>query len=220
MVYQVGLLKGILEPYRSRYQLQNAEAVTKLGLKLIFIYFLSLIVFAVGGYFGIGSESISKEITKMSANEFEAAKLLILSGNIITGIIHPSIYIFLAALFFWIVTDIPYIKLVIVQMILFGLQLVEKTLLIPLFVLMDIGSDANPFSLGIISQYFLRSDYFIHFFSEITIFQFLIIALQYFYLKEFTERNNYLVLLMIVLFYLATWFVKAFLGYIQVGVFV
>ncbi|MBR8644143.1 hypothetical protein KEH51_04065 [[Brevibacterium] frigoritolerans] len=105
-------------------------------------------------------------------------------------------------------------------MILFGLQLVEKTLLIPLFVLMDIGSDANPFSLGIISQYFLRSDYFIHFFSEITIFQFLIIALQYFYLKEFTERNNYLVLLMIVLFYLATWFVKAFLGYIQVGVFV
>jgi hypothetical protein len=156
----------------------------------------------------------------MSANEFEAVKLLILSGNIITGIIDPSIYIFLAALFFWIVTDIPYIKLVIIQMILFGLQLVEKILLIPLFVLMDLGSDANPFSLGIISQYFLRSDYFIHFFSEITIFQFLFIALQYFYLKEFTERNNYLVLLMIVLFYLATWFVKAFLGYIQVGVFV
>ena len=31
MVYQVGLLKGILQPYRSRYQLQNAEAVTKFG---------------------------------------------------------------------------------------------------------------------------------------------------------------------------------------------
>jgi hypothetical protein len=120
MVYQVRLLKGILEPYRSRYQLQNAEAVTKLGLKLLFLYFLSLIVFAIGGYFGIGSESFSKEITTMSANEFEAAKLLILSGNIITGILAPSIYIFLAALFFWIVTDIPYIKLVIVQMILFG----------------------------------------------------------------------------------------------------
>ncbi len=175
MVYQVRLLKGILEPHRSRYQLQNAEAVTKLGLKLLFLYFLSLIVFTIGGYFGIGSESFSKEITEMSAEEFEAAKLLILSGNIITSIIDPSIYIFLSALFFWIVTDIPYIKLVIVQMILFVLQLVEKTLLIPLFVLKDIGSDANPFSLGIISQYFLRSDYFINFFSEITIFNLLLL---------------------------------------------
>ncbi|MBO1000496.1 hypothetical protein IOC57_22485 [Bacillus sp. SD075] len=220
MVYQVRLLKGILEPYRSRYLLQNAEAVTKLGLTLLVLYFLSFIVFAIEGFFGIGSESFSKEITKMSVNEFEAAKLLILSGNIITGIIAPSIYIFLAALFFWIVTDIPYIKLVIVQMILFGLQLVEKTLLIPLNVLMDLGSDGNPFSLGIISQHFLRSDYVIHLFSEISIFQFLIIALQYFYLKEFSERNNYLVLVMIVLYYLATWFVKAFLAYIQVGVFV
>ncbi|MDM5356739.1 hypothetical protein [Peribacillus sp. ACCC06369] len=220
MVYQVRLLKGILEPNRSRYQLQNAEAVTRLGWKLLFLYLLSLLVFAIEGYFGIGSESFSKEITKMGVNEYEAGKLLILSGNIIAGIIHPSIYIFLSALFFWIVTDIPYIKIVIVQMIIFGLQLVEKILLIPLFVLMDIGNDANPFSLGIISQYFLRSDYFIHFFSEITIFQFLIIALQYFYLKEFSERNNYLIFLMIVLFYLATWFVKAFLAYIQVGVFV
>ncbi|MGG3495437.1 hypothetical protein ABES08_06380 [Peribacillus simplex] len=220
MVYQVRLLKGILEPHRSRYQLQNAEAVTRLGWKLLFLYFLSIIVFAIGGYFGIGSESFSKEITKMSVNEFEAGKFLILSGNIIASLIYPSIYIFLAALFFWIVTDIPYIKLVIVQMIIFGLQLLEKALLIPLFVLMDIGNDSNLFSLGVIGQYFLRSDYFIHFFSEITIFQFLIIALQYFYFKEFSQRNNYLVLVMIVLFYLATWFVKAFLAYIQVGVFV
>lgn len=220
MVYQVRLLKGILEPHRSRYQLQNAEAVTRLGWKLLLLYFLSVIVFAIGGYFGIGSESFSKEITKMTADEFEAGKLLIVCGNIIAGLFYPSIYIFFSSLFFWIVTDIPYIKLVIVQMIIFGLQLLEKILLLPLFVLMDIGNDANPFSLGVISQYFLRSDYFIHFFSEITIFQFLIIVLQYFYLKEFTERNKYLVLSMTVLFYLATWFVKAFLAYIQVGVFV
>ncbi|MEK4534047.1 hypothetical protein NST21_01415 [Peribacillus sp. FSL K6-1552] len=220
MVYQVRLLKGILEPRRSRYQLQNAEAVTRLGWKLLLLYFLSFIVFAVEGYFGVGSESFSKEIAKMDASEFEVGKLLIVGGNIIAGLFYPTIYLFLSSLFFWIVIDIPYIKLVIVQMIIFGLQLLEKVFLIPILVLMDIGNDANPFSLGVISQYFLRSDYFIHFFSEITIFQFLIIALQYFYLKEFSERNNYLVLLMIVLFYLATWFVKAFLAYIQVGVFV
>ncbi|MBR8644142.1 hypothetical protein KEH51_04060 [[Brevibacterium] frigoritolerans] len=61
MVYQVGLLKGILQPYRSRYQLQNAEAVTKLGLKLIFIYFLSLIVFAVGDIWGLVQNHFPKK---------------------------------------------------------------------------------------------------------------------------------------------------------------
>ena len=220
MIYQVRLLKGIFEPQRSRYQLQNAEAVTRIGWKLILLYFLSILVFAVGGYFGIGSESFSKNITKMDAGEFETGKLLIVIGNMIAGIFYPTIYVFLSSLFFWVVADIPYIKTVIVQMILFSLLMLEKILLIPIFVLMDIGHDANPFSLGVISQYFIRSDYFIHFFSEITIFQILIISLQYYYLKIFTERSKAFVFLMIILFYIALWFVKAFLAYIQVGVFV
>ncbi|MFJ7832494.1 hypothetical protein ACIQXU_20095 [Peribacillus sp. NPDC097284] len=220
MIYQVRLLKGIFEPQRSRYQLQNAEAVTRLFWKLIGLYFLSVLVFSVSGYFGIGSESFSKNITKMDVSEFETGKLLIVIGNMIAGLFYPSIYIFLASLFFWVVLDIPYIKTVIVQMITLSLYLLEKVLLIPLFVLMDIGHDANPFSLGVISQYFIRSDYFIHFFSEITIFQILIISLQYYYLKVYTERSKAFVLSMIILFYIASWFAKAFLAYLQVGVFV
>ncbi|WP_057915621.1 hypothetical protein [Peribacillus muralis] len=220
MVYQVRLLKGIFEPYRCRYQLQNAEAVTRFGSKLLLLYFLSLIVFTVAGYFGIGSESFSKHISTMSVTEFETGKLLIMGGNMIVGLIYPSLYIFLASLYFWIVADIPYLKLVVVQMTLFCLLLLEKVLLIPLFILLDIGNDGNPFSFGVISQHFLSSDYFIHVFSEISIFQFFIIFLQYFYLKGFSERNKYFIFLMIGLFYLATWFVKAFLAYIHVGVFV
>lgn len=220
MIYQVRLLKGIFEPQRSRYQLQNAEAVTRLFWKLIGLYFLSVLVFSVSGYFGIGSESFSKNITKMDVSEFETGKLLIVIGNMIAGLFYPSIYICLASLFFWVVLDIPYIKTVIVQMITFSLLLLEKVLLIPLFVLMDIGHDANPFSLGVISQYFIRSDYFIHFFSEITIFQILIISLQYYYLKVYTERSKAFVLSMIILFYIDSWFAKAFLAYLQVGVFV
>lgn len=220
MIYQVRLLKGIFEPQRSRYQLQNAEAVTRIGWKLLLLYILSVLVFAVSGYFGIGSESFSGNVTKMGADEFETGKLLVVSGNILAGVFFPSIYVFLSSLFFWIVCDISYIKTVIVQMILFSLQLLEKVLLIPIFVLMDIGHDANPFSLGVISQYFIRNDYFIHFFSEITIFQILIISLQYYYLKVYSERSKLFVLSMIILFYMASFFVKAFLAYLQVGVFV
>ncbi|MFJ7756418.1 hypothetical protein ACQKGI_23925 [Peribacillus muralis] len=220
MVYQVRLLKGIFEPYRSRYQLQNAEGVTRLGSKLLLLYFLSLLVYSAGGYFGIGSESFSKQITTMSVNEFEAGKLLIMGGNMLAGLLYPSLYILLSSLYFWIAADVPYIKVVIVQMILFCLQILEKVLLIPFFILLDIGNDGNPFSFGVISQHFLRNDYFIHVFSEITIFQFLIIFLQFYYIRGLSDRNKYLIFLMIGLFYLATWFAKAFLAYIHVGVFV
>lgn len=218
MVYQVRLLKGIFEPQRSRYQLQNAEAVTRIGWKLLLLYIMSLIVFTAGSYFGIGTDSYSKQITNMSPAEFEAGRLLVVVGNMIAGIMFPTLYLFLASLFFWMVGDISYIKTLIVQMILLVVALMEKVLLIPIFVMMDIGYDANPFSLGVISQYFLRNEYFIHFFSEVTIFQILIMAMQYYYLKTFTERSKSFVLIMIILFYIATWFVKAFLAYLQVGV--
>lgn len=220
MVYQVRLLKGIFEPQRSRYQLQNAEAVTRLGWKMLLLYVLSLIVFTVSAYFGVGTESYSKQITGMNPAEFEAGKSLVVVGNIIAGLMYPTIYLFLASLFFWLVGDIPYTKILIVQMVLLVLSLIEKVLLIPIFVMMDIGNDANPFSLGVISQYLMRNEYFIHFFSEVTIFQILIMALQYYYLKTFTERSKSFVLIMIILFYIASWFVKAFLAYIQVGVFI
>ena len=105
-------------------------------------------------------------------------------------------------------------------MIVFTLQLVEKILLVPFFVFMHLNHDSNPFSLGVISQYFTSNEYVIHFFSEVTIFQVLIIAVQYYYLKKFTERNKYMVLLAIILSYLILWLVNALLAYIKVGVFV
>lgn len=220
MIYQVRLVKGLLAPERSRYDLHNAEEVTSLKGKLVLLYVLSVLVFGLYGFLGIGSESFSKELLDLGAQEFEMGKLLILVGNLLAGIVYPSVYLFLIALFLWVITDIEYPKLLIVQMIVFILQLAEKIVLAPFFVFLHLNYDSNPFSLGVISQYFTSNEYVIHFFSEVTIFQLLVIGLQYYYLKKFTERKKYIVFSAIILSYFILWLVNALLAYIKVDVFV
>lgn len=219
MTYRVQLVNGIFQPSASRYRLTQAEEVVRFGPNLLLLYVLGIIIFGISAYFGIGSESVSKEVTDVNGAAFETKKLLVMAGELVAGVLFTSIFLFLASLFFWIFTDTDYIRNVIVQMFAFVIALFEKAFSIPFFVLMDINQDSNPFSLGVISQYAISSEFFVRFFGEITIFQLAAICLQYFYLKNLSESNKYLILLAIVLFYLASWFVQAFLSYIKVSVF-
>lgn len=220
MIYQVRLLKGLFTLEKSRYTLQNAEAVTHIGRNIVLLYVASLLLFCLYGFLGIGSESFSENLAELSNSEFEMGKMLILAGNAVAGLLYPTVYLFLIALFVWALTDIAYLKILIVQMIVFIVQLLEKLLVLPFFVYLDINHDANPFSLGVISQYLVSSEYIIHLFSEITIFQVLVIAIQYYYLKKMTERNTYTLLAVITLSYIAMWLVNALLAYVKVSVFV
>jgi hypothetical protein len=220
MTYRVKLVKGLLAPERNRYHLHEAETVTHLKRKMILLYLFSVLVFGLYGFLGIGSESFSKELLELGASEFEMGKLFILAGNLVAGIVYPTVYLFLISLFLWVLTDIDYVKLLMVQMIVFILQLLEKILLLPFFVFMHVNYDANPFSLGIIGQYFTSNEYVIHLFSEISLFQIVVIAIQYYYLHKFTEKNKYTVLLIIISGYVILWLINALLAYIKVAVFV
>lgn len=219
MIYQVRLVRGLFSSEKTRYQLHNSEAVTQVKGKIILLYVVSVLIFGLYGFLGIGSESFSKELLKLSVHEFGMGKMLVLAGDLIAGIVYPSVYLFLMALFLWTVTDIEYVKLLIVQMIVFTLQLLEKVVLLPFFTFLHLNQDANPFSLGVISQYFIANEYIIHLFSEVTLFQVLVIAIQYYYLKNFTEKNKHRVLLMIIVSYLIVWLMNALLAYIKVSVF-
>jgi len=220
MTYQVELVKGLFRPTFSSIQLKEAEGITAFKLKLVWIYMASILLFSISGYFGIGTESVSKELNGLGTERFETGKLLVFLGNLLAGLILPTIFLFLTAMIFWVVTDIPYIKIVVVQMIVFTLCLVEKLLLLPFFLLMDLNQDANPFSLGVVSQYFIANDYFIHFFSEVSIFSVAIIVITYKYLKSLSAKNPIIILLMLCVSYLIYWFIAAFCSYLEVSVFV
>lgn len=218
MIYQTQLFKGLFKPQISLYQLQKAEAVKKVVPKLLLLYVVSLIIFAISTYFGIGTETYSGNIQD-SSGKYESGKLLLLAGRLVAGFIYPTLFIWFAALFFWLALDIPYVKVVIVQMFTLTLLLIGQVVTLPVLVLLDLSHVSNPFSFGVVSQYVIDHDYWTNLFGSITLFHFIAIAVQYYYFRFLSEKNRFVILTFVVMFYLLLWFLEGLLAFIKITVF-
>ncbi|MBO1511805.1 hypothetical protein [Metabacillus bambusae] len=220
MTYEMKILKGLFQPGTSLYQLQRAETMTGVIPKLLLLYLVALISIAVSTYFGIGAETYSGTITEQNKAEFEAGKLLVFGGKLASSVLYTTLFIWLAALFFWIMLDISYLKAVIVQMFVFTIHLFEQAITVPILVLFDLNQVSNPFSFGVISQYLFKNEFWQHFFGSITLFHFLAISVLFYYLKNLSDRNKFGTLTVIVLFYLIIWMLTALMAYVEVPVIV
>lgn len=220
MLYKMKVLKGLFQPGTTLYQLQRAEVMTGVIPKLLLLYLVTFIIFAVSTYFGIGAETYSGTITDQTKAEFEAGKLLLFGGKLASSVLYTTLFIWLAALFFWIMLEISYIKAVIVQMFVFTVHLFEQAITVPILVFFDLNQVSNPFSFGVISQYLFENEFWQHFFGAITLFHFLAISVLFYYLKNLSERNKYGTFTVIVLFYLIIWMLTALLAYVEVPVIV
>lgn len=218
MFYQTQLFKGLFKPQISLYQLQKAETVKKVALKMLFLYLACLIISAISTYFGIGTETYSGNIHDTS-EKYEAGKLLLLAGKLVTSLFYPTLFIWFSALFFWIVLDIPYAKVVIVQMFALTVLLVGQLLTIPVLVLLDLNHVSNPFSLGVISQYVIDHEYWTNFFGSITLFHLIAIFVQFYYFRFLSEKHTFVILTYVVLFYVIVWLLEGLLAFIKISVF-
>ncbi|MFS0784379.1 hypothetical protein [Bacillus sp. 1P06AnD] len=219
MTFRIQPLKGFFRPGTYGYQLQEAEAASGYKRNLILLFLISVCIYAISAVFGIGNESLSKELTALSDGEFEVRKQLFFIGRVVLGILIPAVYVMLSALYFWTFVNIPYQKLVIINMTAFCLFLAEKLIEIPMFVLMHIDGASNPFSLGIIAQYITDKELIVHFFSEITIFQAGMIAVICYYILRLTDRSKKAVIPFIIAFFVVCWLLSSLFSYIKIGVF-
>ena len=219
MIFRVQPLKGIFRPVNYRYQLSEAEAFKGYKRYIAFFFLLSICVYGISAAFGIGTESLSKEMTSLSSEEFETRKQLFFLGRLLLGMIIPAIFLFLSSLYYWSFVIISFQQLVIVQMSVFCVFLLEKIIQIPLFLLLHIDEASNPFSLGVIVQYITNKELIVDFFSQITIFQMLMITIVVHYLNHLTEKSKKVILSIVLGFFIFCWLIASLLSYIKIGVF-
>lgn len=219
MTFRIQPLKGIYRPVNYRYQLHTAEAFTGYKRYAVLLVFLSLCMYAIGAALGIGTESLSKELTSLSYGEYEARKQLFFVGRLLLGLLIPCLFLFLGALYYWSFLDIPYQKLVIIQMTVFCVFLLEKAIQIPMFVLWHIDAISNPFSFGIIAQYITNKEFIIHFFSKITVFQIVMMSITNYYLCQLTDQSKKVVTSIVIFFFVFCWIISSLLSYIKIGFF-
>lgn len=216
MYYRIRLLRGVLFPRYLSYQLKESEAIIGLFPRLFLLFIASSIIFAVESFYGIGTESISKEITTASAHEFEVKKLLHLTGQVLWGLVYAGLFIFLPSLFYWTLTDVQYKKLLIVQAYSFLILLFGKSLNTLASFQLKVDPLYSPFSFGPMFQYLTSSEFLIVAFGTITLFHFWAIFVQYYYLNQLTEKGSKFVFLIVLALNLFFWIVNTLLSYIKI----
>lgn len=219
MTFRIQPLLGIFRPEKYGYQLKEAEAFRGYKRYIALLFFVSLCTYGVSAGFGIGAESLSKEMTNWTNGELEARKQLFFVGRLLLGMLVPCVFLFLSALYYWCFSNGSYKKHVIIQMTAFSIYLLEQIIQIPMFVLLHIDAISNPLSLGILAQYVTNKEIIILFFSEITIFQISMMIVVIYYLRKLTELTKKQVISIVLLLFVFYWAMSSLFSYIKIGVF-
>ena len=219
MILQIRPLKGIVKPHDYTYKLKRAESYGHFKLQIIILIAVSIFLYAINTFYGIGTESLSKELTGINNDAWMARSQLFFAGSILAGGVIACVFLFLSSIYYWSFIHIDFQKIVIVQMSIFTLFLVEKALQVPMYLLLDIGDTSNILSLGIIAQYITDSEIIIHLLSQITLLRIGMVAYSYYYLKELTDISRKSLLIVIVFLFAFFWIGAGLLSFIKIGVF-
>lgn len=219
MILRINPFRGIFTPAVYRGMLAEAEHYKRYRLSIILLYLASILIYMVGSSLGIGSESISKELPTLTDSAFEARKQLFLIGKLLQALIIPTIFLYLSSLYYVAFANGQFRKMMIMQMNVLGLFLIEKLLLIPLFLGLNIGSASNVFSFGVIAQYITSNVIAIDFLSELTIFRVAMFFLSYFYLTKLIEGRKQTLFVLNVILYVIYWIFAGFISYMKIEFF-
>lgn len=215
MIYQLRILRGLLYPKESFFQLEKAESVYDLRLRLCLLFLMSTLVFAISGFAGIGSHVFSSELTAGSSGEFEWLKSYFVAGRFILGLLYAGLIILFQALWFWTLTDVPYSKLVVLQAFVFPILLLEQAINIFLAVQLNLPWFSSPFSLGPAAQYITDKQYFIYFLGCISLLKFWAISIQFYGLRILSHRRRWTLLSIILGVHIIFWLGSAFLAFLD-----
>jgi hypothetical protein len=215
MIYRVQLFRGLKDPYIIGYQLTKAEKMEGTWKYTIILTFASFLIYSISAYLGLGSEQLSNQIDQLTSSEFEATKLLFALGQVLIGVLGTVLFIFFPALVFWLFSDTYFIKLVNIQLFITTIILLEKAIGIPFHYYLGLDPVSLPYSMGVIAQYLTDYRYITLFLAQITLFQIWAIVLQFTYVKAIIDRNNKVVLAIVIGTNIFIWLVLALYSYID-----
>lgn len=209
MVYRVQLLKFITAIGDHLFRVKKAEKITNMWKTSILLVLVSAIVYGWMAYLGIGSNLLSADAAIFGAGEYEVSKFWFLAGRALYGVLFALAVLFIPSALFYLLTEIPYPKLVIMQQIVLAVLLLERLIWIPLVVLAGLDWYVSPLSLGIIFSYLITNEWFIYFFGAISLFQIWIIWFVYRFLSALSEVRGRTIISMIILLHIIGWALAA-----------
>ena len=205
MLYRVQLFKFFTSIYDHIFRIRKAERLSNVRKTSTLLILVAVLIYGWMAYLGIGSSMLAGGAAELSATEYETSKLWFVIGRMIYGALFAAFILFIPSLIFYLITEIPYGKLVIMQQIVLSVMLIERLLWIPLALFAGLDWFVSPLSFGIIASYLMDIDWFIYFFGAITLFQFWIIWFQYRFLHTLSEIGSRTLWAFILLLHVLGW---------------
>ncbi|CDQ21522.1 hypothetical protein SAMN05192559_11177 [Halobacillus karajensis] len=178
MTYSINLIKLLTSREDHLFKLNEAERLKNVWNLLFFLFIFTMLTYVWTAWLGLGTDTISANMTDLNRVEYETRKAWFLIGRVGFALLLFLFILFISSFFFWLFNNVSYKKLFILQMNVLLVMLIERTTWIPLMIYAGIDWYVSPFSFGVIASYFTTIDWVIYFFGAVSIFQLFIIWYQ------------------------------------------
>jgi len=160
--------------------------------KRLFIVFLAgIALFLIREIWGMGTETLTSLMMTMTTTDYIIARYASLAGTFIWSILYIAFHIFGVAWILSTLTNIPYQKLVPLQVLITGLLLMEKAVLFIVFAMKGVTVSLSFLSFGPLAVTVMENWYLILFMNQLTITSALIITLQYRFIRGFVVDGKW-----------------------------
>ncbi|TQR18134.1 hypothetical protein [Psychrobacillus soli] len=161
---------------------------------------LGVLLFALRDIWGMHTEGLTTLFVGGFEDTFVIARATSLIGAIIWSILYMAFHFFGIAFLLHKITNIELSKAAVIQLFVVALLLMEKAFVFFLYAIAGYTTDFSLLSFGPLAATFLDSEFFTYFFNELTLITGLIIAIQFHFLRAFSEmsaRNLFIILIVI-----------------------
>ncbi|WP_249872590.1 hypothetical protein [Oceanobacillus saliphilus] len=209
MTYRVRLFRILTSMEDDLFRIKKAERIENLWKVNVVLVLAAVIVYAWMAFLGLGSEAISSVAVSLTQQTYETSKLWFIIGRSLYGLLFAAFILFVPSLLFYLLTGIPYRKLVIMQQIVLAVMLAERLLWIPLVIFAGLNWQVSPLSFGIIASYMTDMPWIIYFFGAITVIQLWIIWFQVKYITTFSGMKKHVIWINVILLHFLGWCLAA-----------
>ena len=212
MTYRVHLFRLLFSMEDDLFRIKKAERIEQLWKVNVVLIVAAIAIYFWMAFLGLGTERISGIAVTLSDTAYETSKLWFILGRALYAILFAAFILFFPSLLFYLLTGIPYQKLVIMQQVVLVVMLMERLLWIPLVIFVGLNWQVSPLSLGIIASYITEIPWVILFFGAITLFQLWIIWFQVKYISAFSEMKQYVIAMNVILLHFLGWCLTALIA--------
>jgi hypothetical protein len=198
------------------HNLQNGE-MRRFNKRLGWIIAFGILIFALREIWGMNTGTLTPYLAMGQWAEYTLARWTSLAGTLIWAGVYLAFHSYGTAFLFWKVLKMPWRAAIVMQTYVLGLLVIEKGLTFLIFALAGYTMPVSLFSFGPLAATFVSIPFLIFFFNQLTLFTSLIIAVQYRYIRSFTQYSPKLILLLLIVLHILAALAVASLSFVPIG---